>query len=125
MLPGQNFQNQTRNHTADHAHKNPRPYLVGGLCVKADCYRRLPQSHFADCKVQGGVAQIMLDTAAKVLADGMALVGYCGDARARKVGLRAGYIPTRYPFLIIKALARLDQRVFDATLDDVARIGAF
>jgi hypothetical protein len=42
-------------------------YLEGGMCVKAGFYRRLPKSHWEACRSQGGIAQMMMQTAANEL----------------------------------------------------------
>src|SRR5437764_11056772 len=66
-------------------------YLEGGLCVRRNFYRRLPEQHWSECRRLGGVAQIMLETAARELNDCTAWFGYCGDKKSYLVNLRIGY----------------------------------
>ena len=77
-------------------------YLEGGMCVRRNFYRRLSKQHFDECKRLGGVAQIIMETAAKDLSDADAWFGYCGDKKAHIVDMRVGYRPTRHTFLIVK-----------------------
>ena len=55
-------------------------YLEGGLAVQKNFYRRLSKAHFAECNARGGVAQIVMETAATTLTDCVAWFGYCGDS---------------------------------------------
>jgi hypothetical protein len=100
-------------------------HLGGGMCVKAGFYRRLSREHFAECRHAGGVAQLLLDTSAVTLADAIALFVYSGDAKAIRVILRAGYVPTPYRHLLIKELRASDPLIIKGTIDEIARIGPF
>jgi hypothetical protein len=100
-------------------------YLEGGMCVRRGFYRRLPPGHFAQCKARGGVAQIMMEAAARELDDAAAWFGYCGDKQAYRVDSRVGYEPTRHPFLIVKWFRELDPRARDALVEEIAAIGPF
>jgi hypothetical protein len=100
-------------------------YLEGGMCVRATFYKRLPREHFAACRQRGGVAQMMMEAAARELSDCKAWFGYCGDAKALAVDLRAGYVPTRHRHLIVKWF-HPGTEVEQATLiDEIAAIGPF
>src|SRR4029077_13212470 len=40
-------------------------YLEGGLCVRRNFYRRLPRAHWTECMDAGGVAQVLMESAAR------------------------------------------------------------
>ena len=100
-------------------------YLEGGMCVSKSFYRRLPKEHFQACRTRGGVAQMMMEAAARELTDCKAWFGYCGDAKAMAVDLRAGYVPTRHPHVIVKWFRELPQGEREALVDSIAAIGPF
>ncbi len=60
-------------------------YLEGGMCVRRNFYRRLPRQHWDACKDSGGLAQIIMESAARELTDCSAWFGYCGDKKAMLV----------------------------------------
>jgi len=100
-------------------------YLCGGMCVRANFYRRLSREQWAACRERGGIAQIMLETAFATITDCRAWFGYCGDRKAYIVDIRAGYQPTRHRYLIVKwneELSEPDQRALE---DRIAQIGPF
>jgi hypothetical protein len=100
-------------------------YLEGGMCVRKTFYRRIPREHFRECQARGGIAQMMMAKAASELTDCAAWFGYCGDAMALAVDLRAGYVTTRHPHLIVKWFARPAEREAEALVDSIAAIGPF
>jgi len=100
-------------------------YLEGGLAVRKSFYRRLPKAHFSECSARGGIAQIVMETAATHLTDCDAWFGYCGDAKAMQVDLRVGYVRTAHPYLIVKWMRTLPAPQMQAWIDDVTRIGPF
>lgn len=100
-------------------------YLEGGMCVRKSFYRRLPKEHFDACRARGGVAQMMMETAARELADCTAWFGYCGDAKALAVDLRAGYVTTRHPHVIVKWFRELPEDERESLVDSIAAIGPF
>lgn len=105
--------------------KHGEVYLEGGMCVSKNFYRRLPKEHFDACRARGGIAQMMMETAARSLTDCSAWFGYCGDAKAMAVDLRAGYVPTRHAHLIVKWFRELPEREREALVDSIAAIGPF
>lgn len=105
--------------------KHGEVYLEGGMCVAKTFYRRLPREHFAACRARGGVAQMMMETAARELTDCKAWFGYCGDARAMAVDLRAGYERTRHEHLIVKWFRDLPAAERAALIEAIAAIGPF
>lgn len=100
-------------------------YLEGGMCVDEAFYRRMPREHFRACRAEGGIAQMMMAVAARELDDCDAWFGYCGDAKALAVDLRAGYVKTPYPYLIVKWFRELPAARRAALVDSIAAIGAF
>lgn len=100
-------------------------YLQGGMCVRKSFYRRMPREHFRACQEQGGIAQMMMAQAALELTDCVAWFGYCGDAKALAVDLRAGYVRTGYPLVIVKWFRELPEERRQVLIDSIARIGPF
>ena len=100
-------------------------YLEGGLAVQKNFYRRLMKAHFSECSARGGIAQIVMETAATELTDCAAWFGYCGDAKALQVDLRAGYVQTAHPHLLVKWMQPLSATQKQAWIDEVTRIGLF
>ena len=100
-------------------------YLEGGMCVRKNFYRRLPREHFREIQSRGGLAQMMMETAARELDDCVAWFGYCGDAKALAVDLRAGYVTTDHPYLIVKWFRPLPPSAQKDLIDSMFRIGPF
>lgn len=100
-------------------------YLEGGMCVRENVYRRMPREHFRQCREQGGIAQMMMATAARELDDAAAWFGYCGDAKAMAVDLRAGYMRTRHPHLIVKWFREIAAHEQERLIESIAAIGPF
>lgn len=100
-------------------------YLEGGLAVQKNFYRRLAKPHFAECSALGGIAQIAMEMAATKLTDCTAWFGYCGDLKALRVDLRAGFVQTAHPYLLVKWMQALSVPEQQAWIDDVTRIGPF
>ena len=100
-------------------------YLEGGLCVRPGFYRSLPRAQFSACSARGGVAQIMMDAAARELDDCPAWFGYCGDRKSYLVCLRAGYVPTGHKYLIAKWFGDSSGAERQALIDSIAKIGPF
>lgn len=100
-------------------------YLEGGMCVQKTFYRRMPREHFRECEAAGGIAQLVMEQAARELTDCKAWFGYCGDAKALAVDLRVGYVPTRHQHVIVKWFRELPAPEREELIDAIARIGAF
>jgi hypothetical protein len=100
-------------------------YLEGGMCVKRNFYRRLSRDHWDACRAGGGVAQMIMEAAARDLDDCSAWFGYCGDKKASIVDARVGYVPTRYKYLIVKWFSQLAEAEKRTLEDKIAAIGAF
>ena len=100
-------------------------YLEGGMCVRKTFYRRLPKDHFRQCQERGGIAQMMMEQAARELTDCTAWFGYCGDAKALAVDLRAGYVQTDHPYVIVKWFREIPPEDRKRLIDSIIAIGAF
>jgi hypothetical protein len=100
-------------------------YLEGGMCVRRNFYRRLPKEHWSECKLVGGIAQLVMEAAANSLNDADAWFGYCGDKKAYAVDMRVGYRPTRHPFLIVKWFRDLPRNRQEELEDQIALLGPF
>ena len=100
-------------------------YLEGGMCVKRDFYRRLPKEQWRDCRARGGVAQLLMEAAAKRLNDCPAWFGFCGDKKAAIVDARVGYVPTRHRYLIVKWFRALPDAEQARLIEKIAAIGPF
>ena len=100
-------------------------YLEGGMCVRENVYRRMPREHFREVRGRGGIAQMMMEAAARELNDATAWFGHCGDAKALAVDLRAGYVTTRHPYLIVKWFRDVPEGERERLVDSIARIGPF
>ncbi len=100
-------------------------YLEGGLAVQKNFYRRLPKSEFVNFSERGGLAQIIMETAALELNDCVAWFGYCGDAKALQVDLRVGFVQLAHPYLIVKWVKELSDLEKHAWVAEITRIGAF
>jgi hypothetical protein len=100
-------------------------YLQGGMCARENVYRRMPKEHFRACREHGGIAQMMMATAARELNDAIAWFGYCGDAKAMAVDLRAGYVRTSHPHLIVKWFREVPAAERERLVESIAAIGPF
>ena len=100
-------------------------WLEGGLCVRRTFYSRLPSPHGEECRAMGGVAQLIMEAAARDLADCDAWFAYIGDARSLKVCTRVGYGPTGRGFVMVKWFRALPPEREAALVDRVAALGPF
>ncbi|MBL8525738.1 MAG: hypothetical protein JNN20_18810 [Betaproteobacteria bacterium] len=100
-------------------------YLIGALCVKRDFYRRLPADQYRQCSEQGGIAQIVMEFGDRMLDDADGWFGYCGDAKAFRVGTRVNFVRTQHRYIIVKWDKPLPEARKQALIDEVATIGPF
>jgi hypothetical protein len=105
--------------------KHGEVYLEGGMCVRKGFYRRLPREHFRECQAAGGIAQLVMEQAARSLTDCTAWFGYCGDAKALAVDLRVGYVETPHRHLIVKWFREVTEEEKRRLIEEIARIGPF
>jgi hypothetical protein len=76
-------------------------YLGGGMGLDARLYRQMSKEHRQRISDAGGIIEVLLRASFIELADKDAVFGYCGDTKAMRVDLRAGFVPTEYPHLIV------------------------
>lgn len=100
-------------------------YLGGALCVKRNFYRRLPRAHFAECNRRGGIAQMIMEFGDRLLTHCDGWFAYCGDTKSLRVNARVGFVPTAYPYIIVKWVRPPDETTRRALIDEVAALGPF
>ncbi len=100
-------------------------HLAGGLCVRSNFYRRLSRSHLDECKQRGGVAHIVLETAAEHLRNCSGWFAHCGDKRAQLALARFGYQRTDRPYVLAKWFRNGPAERKRALIDQIAAIGPF
>ncbi|MBL8521976.1 MAG: hypothetical protein JNK75_15065 [Betaproteobacteria bacterium] len=100
-------------------------YLCGGMGLDARLYRRMPAAHRERIGAAGGVAEIMLRASFANLRDRDAIFGYCGDARAMRVDLRAGFERLDHPYLIVHWTRRLPADVQAGRVAAAHALGPF
>jgi hypothetical protein len=100
-------------------------YLCGGMVINAPAYRTMPADDRARLGAAGGIAEIMLRACFADLTDRPAIFGYCGDTKAMRVDLRAGFERTLHPLLIVHWKQAVDAPRKQALIDMVHRLGAF
>ena len=76
-------------------------YLAGGMCVDERIYRHLPERLFQAVKDEGGLATIVMRDSFAMLGDSPACFGHVGEPRARQADLRAGFVDTGLPHLMV------------------------
>jgi hypothetical protein len=100
-------------------------YLCGGMCIDATAYKRMDATHRTRIGEAGGITEIMLRACFYDLTDKPAIFGYCGDVRAMKVDLRAGFVPTQHQYLIVHWKHEISDSRKAEFVEDAYAIGAF
>ena len=100
-------------------------WLEGGLCVRRTFYSRLPPKEGEECRALGGVAQLIMETAARELQDCDAWFAYIGDERSLKVCTRVGYRPTDREYVMVKWFRTLPPEREAELIEKVAALGPF
>lgn len=100
-------------------------YMCGGMVVDDRLYRRIPTEHRALIRNAGGIAEIMLrDTFAR-LRHAPAIWGYVGDKQAEAVDLRAGFVHTHHPHVMVVWNRALPEVEKAALIERVIALGPF
>lgn len=100
--------------------------LVGGGSVDGRAFVDVPEADALAIRAAGGVLYALLRYAFETLApDYQAFFGYCGDARAEEVDLRAGFRHTRYEHLLAHFHRPLPAARREALIDRVHALGPF
>lgn len=76
-------------------------YLCGGMCVDTAMYRKLPKAHMDGIRRAGSLAEYLLRETFEMVGPCAAIFGSVGDATARVVDLRAGFIDTGEPHVMV------------------------
>ncbi len=76
-------------------------YLCGGMCVDAGLYRRLSAGELSQLRAAGSLAEYLLRKTFDMVGPCAAIFGSVGDATARNVDLRAGFVDTGEPHLMV------------------------
>ncbi|MFO1310488.1 MAG: hypothetical protein U1F41_00320 [Burkholderiales bacterium] len=100
-------------------------WLEGGLCVRRGFYARLDPTHAEQCRAAGGVAQLIMEQAARDLAQCDAWFAYIGDPQSLKVCTRIGYEPTGRGYVMVKWFRSLPPERRNAWIERVAALGPF
>jgi hypothetical protein len=100
-------------------------WLEGGLCVRRNFYARLPPGLAEECRATGGVAQLIMEVAAKELDDCTAWFAYVGDVQSLKVCMRCGYEATNRKYVIAKWFREHSPEDKTALIERVAALGPF
>lgn len=100
--------------------------LIGGGCTDGHVVRSMSEAERAQLKEAGGLLLQMLAFCFTKFEDGLeAFFGHCGDARAKEVDLRAGFLETSLPYLLVRPNRELEPARLERLLRQAEAIGAF
>lgn len=100
-------------------------HLAGGMCVDAAAYRVMPKWLFDQVRAEGGLATIVARESIAMLGESPAAFGHVGEPRARAADLRAGFVDTGRPHLMVVWRRDLDAAERRRLVDRVAALGPF
>ena len=100
--------------------------LVGGGCTDGHVLRAMSPAERAAIDASGGLLLQMLGFCFAKFEGGLeAFFGHCGDARAKEVDLRAGFLETRVPFLLVRPNRELPPERAETLVRQAEAIGRF
>lgn len=100
--------------------------MCGGLVINERAWRLLPNEERSLIREQGGVAEVMLRRAFKMLpSELVAIWGYVGDHLARKVDMRVGFLPTWHEHIMVIWRNELEEPEKAALIQKVIDYGPF
>jgi len=100
--------------------------LVGGGCVYGKAFAHVQTEHSEAIRANGGVLYCMLKYVFTMMADDyQAFFGYCGDKRAEEVDLKAGFKPTKYPYLLANFHTHMVNQDKDKLIEKIYALGGF
>ena len=112
--------------TVGYVHFSPfeNVFLGGGMCIDTAAYRRMSPEQMREIREVGSLAEYMLCNTLNMLGPCAAIFGSVGDATARVVDLRAGFVDTGEPHLMVvwRDVAESEKA---AILTKVAALGSF
>jgi len=83
--------------------------LGGGACTDERVLRRLSSAERDALRRAGGIYQYALEWSVRHFAPRFSAVfGYCGDKRAERVDLAAGFVPTAHRHLLVYWTRKLE-----------------
>ncbi len=100
-------------------------HLSGGMCVEAAAYRAMPKWLFEQVRAEGGLATIIARESIAMLGDSPAAFGHVGEPRARAADLRAGFVDTDRPHLMVVWRRPLPEAEKDRLVGMVEALGPF
>lgn len=100
--------------------------LGGGACTDERILRRMTSIQRAALAESGGVYFLLLQHALQKLSGRCdAFFGYCGDKQAEAVDIRAGFVKTQHPHLLVYFHKPLHEVFRRALIAKAAAIGPF
>lgn len=100
-------------------------HLAGGMCVDAAAYRAMPKWLFEQVRAEGGLATIIARESIAMLGESPAAFGHVGEPRARAADLRAGFVDTDRPHLMVVWRRPLPEEERRRLVDLVEALGPF
>jgi hypothetical protein len=85
----------------------------------------MPPEHRARIRASGGAMEFLTRRTHAMLIDAIAVFGHVGDPRAERVDLRAGYVHTRHPHVMVCWQRSLPPAEREALVARVAALGPF
>jgi hypothetical protein len=118
---------RTRYRPVGYVHYSPfeDSFLCGGMVIDDRLYRRIPAPHRAVIKDAGGIAERMLRETFARLAAAPAIWGYVGDKQAEAVDVRAGFLHTHHPHVMVVWNHDLPEADKAARVERVIALGPF
>lgn len=99
--------------------------LLGGGSVDGLSFKDIPEEVCDDLRRKGGVLYLLLTHVFREYADLYeAFFGFCGDARAEQIDLRAGFNYTGIPMLLAKYREGISEDRKQELLDSVVKLGS-
>lgn len=99
--------------------------LGGGSCIDEAVVRLMTREQRQLFREAGGINALILRFMCDQLSDFGVVFGYCGDARAKLVDLKVGFVETPYPRLLVKLLRPLPQDEIDRKIEAAHAFGPF
>lgn len=100
-------------------------YLCGGLVVDEMAYRQMDKTHRQQLKQQGGVGDMLIKDAIKMLPGNTAVWAYTGVVRSRVIAYSAGFVKTESEHLIVCWQKDLDEADKSRYIEKFIAIGPF
>ena len=100
-------------------------YLCGGLAIDDRRYRRMSAPNRQAIRTRGGVAEHLLKITVARLSHAVAIWGYVGDVRSKRVANRVGFHRTEHPYVMVRWMKDLPDSEKAARLSRVVSLGPF